>query len=302
MPGIDLAVHRGLSVVTLGVAAGPAVRGPENGIATAVVVDGAFYLVDFGLGCTRAAVETGLAGRHLHAAFITHLHSDHVAELPAYLLFNWGSPTNGFETRVPLIGPAADADRGNDALAGSADLLRGILGAYSYDLDIRQKDEGRPPLGDLVEMREISRRDDVHVVYEDEVVRVRAVRVDHPPVTDAYAFRFDTGYGSVTLSGDTAYCPALVELAAGTDLLVHEAVNVDFYREAGFSGPFLEHQRLSHSHPAEAGRVAAEAGAGRLILSHLAGHAEPDWWRGEAATAFNGTITVATSKQVFHVT
>lgn len=299
--GVDLAAHTGLSVITLGVAAGPAVRGPENGIATAVVVDGEFYLVDFGIGCTRAAVETGLVGRGLKAAFITHLHSDHVAELPAYLLFNWGRPVEGFETRVPIVGPAADVDRAGGTLAGSAEMLDRLLRAYSYDIDIRQTDEARPPLGDLVEMREIVRRDDVHTVYEDEAVRVSAVRVDHPPVTDAYAFRFDTPYGSVTLSGDTARCPALADLAAGTDVLVHEAVNVDFYREAGFSGPFLEHQKASHTHPADAGAVAQEAGAGHLVLSHLAGRAEPAWWHDQAASAFDGPVTVATSKQVVRV-
>ena len=53
---------RGLHVVTLGTAAGPAIRSECPGIATAIVVDGRFYLVDFGLGVTRAAHAAGLRG------------------------------------------------------------------------------------------------------------------------------------------------------------------------------------------------------------------------------------------------
>lgn len=43
-------------LLTLGTAAGPAIRGSEPGICSAVRVNDDFYLIDFGLGCTRAAV------------------------------------------------------------------------------------------------------------------------------------------------------------------------------------------------------------------------------------------------------
>ena len=38
-----------VELITLGTAAGPAIRGPENGISSALVVGDAFYMVDFGL-------------------------------------------------------------------------------------------------------------------------------------------------------------------------------------------------------------------------------------------------------------
>ncbi|MEL4503492.1 MBL fold metallo-hydrolase [Luteococcus sp. H138] len=299
---LDLGTHRGLSVITLGVAAGPAIRGPENGIATAVVVDDRFYLVDFGLGCTRAAHEAGLRGRDLAGMFITHLHSDHVAELPGYLLFNWGKPVDGLEAPVPVIGPGPDPERASGSLAGSRGLMDSILRGFSYDLDIRIQDEGRPELGRLLEVRELDDSfSEPTVVFEDSRVRVLATSVDHPPVQPAYAYRFETLHGSVTISGDTTFCPALVELARGTDLLVHEAVNVDFYREQGFSGAFLNHQLKSHTTPADAGRVACLSGVGQLVLSHLAGRAEDSWWVDQAASAYRGPIRVAKSGMVLRV-
>ena len=299
--------HRGLSVVTLGVAAGPAIRSSENGIATAVVVDDRFYMVDFGLGCTRAAHEAGLRGKDLAAGFITHLHSDHVAELPAFLLFNWGSPVEGFTAHVPIHGPGPDPSqraRGT-RLAGTREMVGSLMEAFSYDIDIRVHDEGRPPLRGVVSAHDIpvpeAGSDEIFSVYEDDRVTVTGVLVDHPPVFPALALRFDTPYGSVTLSGDTARCPALAALARDTTVLVHEAVNLDFYREAGFTGAFLDHRRQSHTRPEEAGEIATLAGAQHLVLSHLAGRADAEWWRERAQCGYAGPVTVAHSGAVLHV-
>src|SRR5699024_7216375 len=64
------------------------------------------------------------------------------------------------------------------------------------------------------------------VVFEDNRVTVRATLVSHHPTAPAFGFRFDTEAGSVTISGDTAPCQNLVRLAQGTDLLLHEAIDL----------------------------------------------------------------------------
>lgn len=294
-------------LITLGTAAGPAIRGSENGMASAVVVNGQFYIVDFGLGCVRSAHESGLRGEDFKAGFITHLHSDHVAELPAFLMWNWGAPVEGFSHPIEIHGPGKDQEHpeGNQ-LSGTRGLVEHTFEAFSYDLAIRVADEARPVMSDLIlpveiEVPEASARKNTapFLVYEDENVLVTAVLVDHPPVNPAFAFRFDTANGSITFSGDTAESPALVELADRTDILVHEAVNLEFFASKGFSEAFLNHQRQSHTTPEEAGRVATAAGAKRLILSHLAGVATPTQWAAGAAMNYTGPIDVATSGQRF---
>ncbi len=293
-------------LITLGTAAGPAIRGKENGMASAVVVGGRHYLVDFGLGCVRAAHEAGLRGKDMAAAFITHLHSDHVGELPAYLMWNWGKPVEGFTSPVRFLGPGRDPHhpRGNQ-LSGTRDMIEHTLQAFSYDLDIRVNDEGRPVMDGLLEVENIAipqaGGDEPFMVYQDERVTVSAVLVEHPPVYPAFAFRFDTADGSVTFSGDTAECEALVRLARGTDILVHEAVNLEFFASRGFDESFLNHQAKSHSSPEGAGRVAQACGAKQLVLSHLAGVATADEWRTRAESTFDGPVQVATSGQRFVV-
>ena len=298
-----------VELITLGTAAGPAIRGPEGGISSALVVDGAFYMVDFGLGCSRAANEAGLRGKDFVAGFVTHLHSDHVVELPGFLLWNWGSPVEGFTRPVSIVGPGKDGTRpGGGGLSGTTELVSHSLKAFSYDIDIRVHDEARPDLAALVRAVDLDTPSDGSPeaarpfdVYEDDRVKVTGILVEHPPVRPALAFRFETDAGSVVFSGDTAECQAMVTLAKGADVLVHEAVNLDFYADKGFAPEFLNHQRIAHTPPEGAGRIAAEAGVGRLVLSHLAGRAEPKWWHDRVSSTFSGPVDVAVSGQRFRI-
>lgn len=295
---------RGAHLITLGTAAGPAIRSTESGIASAVVVDGAAYVVDFGLGMTRRLHEAGVRGKDVVAGFLTHLHSDHMVELPSMLLWNWGSQVSGFEQPVELFGPSQDPSHPESSAFGA--FVDRSLDAYSYDLRIRETDEGRPPLRDLIRVHEVVppagatvTECEPFLVFEDERVRVTAVLTPHPPVFPAYSFRFDTAYGSIAFSGDTARSATLERLAAGVDILVHEAVNLDFFRERGGDPAFIQHQALSHTSPADAGRVAAAAGARKLVLSHFAGVASVEHWSAEASSTFDGPVVVARSGDVF---
>lgn len=298
-----------IELITLGTAAGPAIRGPENGISSALVVDDAFYMVDFGMGCSRAAYDAGLRGRDFAAGFVTHLHSDHVVELPGFLLWNWGNPVDGFTEPVSIVGPGPDVTRPSTRpLAGTSDLIAHAVEAYSYDIDIRTHDEARPDLSALLNTVDLNIPASSSAeagrpfnVYEDNRIKVTGILVNHPPVWPALAFRVDTDAGSVVFSGDTAECEAMAVLAAGADVLVHEAVNLDFYMGKGFAPEFVNHQSVSHTTPEGAGRVASASGVGRLVLSHLAGRAAPDWWRERAASSFAGPIDVATSGQRFRI-
>lgn len=291
-------------LITLGTAAGPAIRGRENGMASAVVVNNQFYMVDFGLGCVRSAHEAGLRGKDFKAGFITHLHSDHVAEFPAFLMWNWGAPVEGFAHPISIHGPGQDANHPlGTKLSGTRGLVDHTLEAFSYDLNIRVTDEARPVMSDLINPVEIAlpqtSATEPFLVYEDDHVKVTAVLVDHPPVHPAFGFRFDTADGSITFSGDTAESAALAKLAYDTDILVHEAVNLEFFASRGFEAAFLNHQQQSHTTPEGAGRVATASGAKRLILSHLAGVATPAEWAAGAASTYAGPIDVATSGQRF---
>ncbi|MGH3452026.1 MAG: MBL fold metallo-hydrolase [Haloechinothrix sp.] len=311
---------RGAAVVTLGTGAGPTLRTGRVGIATGIVVDQNMYLVDCGLGVTKAVVDSGLPTRNLQAVLLTHLHSDHIGELPAFVLWNWGPPTPGPQHPYRIIGPASARVLPHGyrpvivpPTPGTEDTVRNMLQAYAYDINIRVNDENRPPLNDLLEVSDIglpagtgahARGDlapemDPFVVYEDDAVRISAALVYHPPIFPAFGYRIETEYGVVALSGDTAEHANVVRLAHGADLLVHESVNLEYYRQRDFDPVFINHLAESHTTPQEVGTVATKAGVDHVVLSHLAGVATDEEWAAWVRETYAGRVTVAADGQVF---
>jgi len=170
------------------------------------------------------------------------------------MVLAWGS---GLDTPVGLHGPPPLKEIVHDSLAASR-----------FDIAARIREEGRGRGGPLVHVHE---RSAGGLVYEDQRVRVTCALVDHYTVKPAFAYRFDTPSRSVVISGDTTYCPRLVALARGADLLIHEAMYLPAIDQlGGENAPRLrEHLLRSHSTTEQAGAVAAQAGVKKLVLSHL---------------------------------
>ena len=108
---------------------------------------------------------------------------------------------------------------------------------------------------------------------DEHGVTVTATFVQHAPVFPALAYRFDTPAGSVVFSGDTGACDNVVTLAAGADILVHEVIDLEALlgRLSSLSNYETVRGQLLRSHtPVEVvGSIAARAGVGTLVLSHL---------------------------------
>jgi ribonuclease BN (tRNA processing enzyme) len=110
--------------------------------------------------------------------------------------------------------------------------------------------------------------------------RVTVAPAAHP--VEAYCVRVEAGGRSITYSGDTGPTPALAELARGTDVALFEASFVGEDNPANL-----------HLTGADAGRAAAEAGAGMLLLTHHVAWNDPADVLREARSAFDGPIEQA---------
>ena len=244
-------------LILLGTAGGPTPKRTRAAPAQALVIDGEIFLVDCGNGVGRQIALAGLSLPDLRHVFVTHHHSDHVADLTTLPLLAWGAD---LVEPVTLHGPPP--------LAKS---VRAGLRAVAFDVRLRERDEGRPPLAKLIRVDEF--RGD-GIVYRDEHVTVRAARVDHPPIRDAYAYRFDTADRSIVISGDTAPSTNLVRLAQGADVLVHEVLLRTPSETAEWLSlppdhPLVRHVVASHTAYTDVGRIARDSRAGKLVLSHF---------------------------------
>ncbi len=101
--------------------------------------------------------------------------------------------------------------------------------------------------------------------------------------------RLSAGGAVVAYTGDTGPSPGVVDLARDADLLVAEASYVDHVPEDS---------RSYLSSASTAGRQAAAAGAGRLMLTHLMPGTDPIAARTAAADAYDGAIDVATADKI----
>ncbi|MGE6785337.1 MBL fold metallo-hydrolase [Ensifer adhaerens] len=271
-------------LVLLGSKGGPAIRpGGPWPTSSLLEIGGRSIVVDCGLGVTRGVTDAGLPLKALDLIVITHLHSDHVLELGPLIHTAW---TAGLAHPVRVFGPA-----------GTHAYWRGFLQSMAFDIDIRIVDEGRPDLRALVEVVEYSEGE----IFSQDGLTLSALRVDHPPVTDCFALRFDHAEGSVVFSADTAYFPPLADFARGADILVHEAMlaeGVDrLVARTGNGARLKEHLLASHTFAEQAGALAATAGVGRLVLHHLIPaddhEISEEHWIAATRKSWTGALTIA---------
>jgi ribonuclease BN (tRNA processing enzyme) len=250
-------------LILLGTGGGPRPTKTRIPSSQVILVNEAVYVFDCGLGVTIQLVRAGVRPDSLRHVFITHHHSDHNAEYGPLLLTAWGS---GLRTQVNTWGPPP--------LARMTELF---LEMNEYDIRTRTEDEGRVPLAPLVHPHELNQ---AGLVLREEGVVVRCALVDHPPVTPAFAYRLDSPDRSIVISGDTKRSDALIGLAQGADVLVHEVMwptAIDRLLAKAYNAAALKKSILSHHTAAEdAGRVAAQAGVKTLVLSHFVPSEDPE--------------------------
>ncbi len=270
-------------LILLGTAGGPTPKALRAAPASAVVVDDAVYVVDCGNGIARQLVLAGLSLGKIRHVFITHQHSDHNADYGNLLWLAWASD---LAHPVDTWGPPP-----------LARMTRLFLEMNDADIRTRIADEGRPPLAPLIRPHELS---EGGMVMRDGRVEVSAALVEHPPVKPALAYRFDCPDRSIVFSGDTRPSEALVELARGADVLVHEVMYLPALEKLIASESnatrLREHLLASHTTAEQVGRVATEAKVKTLVLNHFVPGGDPALtdavWRDAVVPHFKGEIVV----------
>jgi ribonuclease Z len=246
------------------------------GPSTLVRAGGQVFLVDCGRGVLQRAAAVGVGAAGLSALLLTHLHSDHIAELGDVLITSWVTNFTLDPAPLPIIGPP-----------GTAETVEATLKAFGHDIGYRiahHADLNAPPPIEVHECTE-------GPVWDRDGVTIRVAPTDHRPVAPTIGFRIEFGGASVVLAGDTVPCASLDELSAGAGALVHTVIRKDILTH-------VPQQRIKdvcdyHSSVQEAAATAARAGVGTLVMTHYVPAIAPgqeEQWRALAAAEFSGQI------------
>jgi ribonuclease BN (tRNA processing enzyme) len=128
---------------------------------------------------------------------------------------------------------------------------------------------------------------ELHLFEAGESFTIGPLAVESRPLPHSVpnaGVRLTGGGRSLVYTGDAAAHPALVELARDADVLLAEASFIDVVPDD--EGPTLSSAR-------DAGRQAAEAGVGTLVLTHLLPGTDRRRSAAAARASFGGPIRVA---------
>ncbi len=211
---------------------------------------------DAGRATTLRLAEAGLDLGDLTAVFVTHHHSDHLVGLPDLAMTRWLEGDPAGVPALPVVVPAGPA----------VDVVAALLEPWAEEMAMRAAHTGRAGVA-RIDVRPFPANAEPQQVYATADATVEAVVVRHHPVVPAVAYRVTTGDGAVVISGDTAVCEEVEALAAGADVLVHEAFRSAALAPGMLSDP--EAIAAYHADTAEVGALAARARVGVLVLTHL---------------------------------
>ncbi|MBI1329660.1 MAG: MBL fold metallo-hydrolase [Alphaproteobacteria bacterium] len=235
---------------------------------TLIAAGDKYYVVDAGQGSDKNFLTWRIDLSKVAGVFITHFHSDHIAELGELRLQTWVA---GRKEPLKVYGPP-----------GIEDVVNGFNLAYKHDAEHRVAHHGAkflpPDAVPLVAVVVPLHDGKAATAFDQDGLRVTAIKVKHDPVVPAYGYRFDFKGHSIVVSGDTAPSENLMLASKGADVLIHEAqsaelVNVlhDALAAHGQSRTAqITHDILTyHTDPKDAAKIANEAHVKLLVFSHV---------------------------------
>ncbi|HEX6031315.1 MAG TPA: MBL fold metallo-hydrolase [Tepidiformaceae bacterium] len=254
-----------LEVVFLGT--GSPLPSPDRcGAGNVLVAGGQHVLVDCGWGAARRLLPAGIMASDIDTAVFTHMHTDHITDVPDFLFLRW---TSGATQPLRIFGPE-----------GTQDMVDGFLHALRRDIGFRLQHHGEKlhPDGIKVEVTEIPATPSPQQFQTVDGLTFESFEVNHFPVVPAFGYRFRFDGRSVVMSGDTTFCESLLHASEGADLLVCEALNVRMLSDRaaalramgrGLQASLFEDVPSYHIPTEEVAALAQRAGVRKVALSHL---------------------------------
>ena len=224
------------------------------------------FVVDIGDGSNDNLRSWNINFRNIEAVLITHLHSDHIADLPGLHQNAWVIGERS--SKLKVFGPE-----------GVDQFTQGIEMAYAHDYVFRNEHHGNAiaPLeyaGFDTNVIDLNNP----VIFDNGELKITAFRVVHEPIEPALGFKFEYKGRSIVITGDTSYTQSVIDNSMNADVLFHEAQANHMLavmekslmsRGAHLLATVLDDITTYHTTLVEAAEIANEANVKKLFFYHL---------------------------------
>lgn len=253
-----------------------------------------FFFFDLGSGALANFNSLELPVTSATKLFLTHLHADHVGDIPTLL---WSLAKSGRRDPIELWGPAGETKE-----LGTIAYANCLEKAHLWDFESMSGHPGQS--GAKLVAKEIP-YDNPATVYEKNGVKISSFPVIHL-LNGAVGYRLDYRGNTVVFSGDTRPCLYVVDACEDADLLIHETFPSAkiFAKKAGVPDTQAELIVNSvHTSPTMAGKVFKKAGARMSVMWHLVvDHETIGPAYEEMQKVYDGPATIAQDLTIFNIT
>ncbi|KAL3162019.1 hypothetical protein ABBQ38_009090 [Trebouxia sp. C0009 RCD-2024] len=223
--------------------------------------DGQSFLFDAGTGSIVNLYATNVDLSTVNKVFLSHLHSDHITDLPPLFAI-----ASGRTSPLQVWGPS-----GATAATGTSATIAGLRAFLGWDQASRNHVSQFPSnyTGNQIVAHEFLYNVTNQTIYNENGVQVWSNPAFHYDTPGPVSVKLRWHNLTVTYSGDTIPLDTFVDFASGSDVVIHESVGpVWNFSTAGVAGKNI---LLNHTSQTQVGEVfSALNPAPRLaIATHL---------------------------------
>lgn len=223
-------------------------------------------LFDLGLGTIKRLLEAGFTISQVTHLFFTHFHPDHTGEFVSFLFATKYPPTYSRRTPFKVI-----------AARGVRKFYERLREAYGEWIELD------PELLDFIEVDPWEWDQ-----FSDEFFTVDTFPMLHSESSIGYRVTEFNGT-SAAITGDTDMCENAISLAKNVDVLICESALPDALKVEG------------HLTPSQAGSIATQSGARRLVLTHFYPECDAVDVEAECRKTYQGPLVLAQDLMRFDV-